>query len=453
MRKISLGPDRDGRLRILLNNKPYFQLGPLDQGWWPDGLYTAPTDAALRFDIEYTKKIGLNLIRKHVKTEPARWYYHCDKLGMLVWQDMPNGNLQPGEPNNLRVDPGAPDATRPADSATQFEAELKELIEALRMFPSIVTWVPFNEGWGQYDTERITKMIRQLDSSRLVNSVSGWTDRNVGDMRDVHHYPGPALEPAGKGRAAVLGEFGGISMPVESHLWATDRNWGYATREKKEELFDYYRSLFVNMRGLLGQGMSAAIYTQTTDVESEVNGYLTYDRAVEKFDTAALRALHSEFYRPVAPTRTILPDAREGKVEWQYSFTDPGAGWAQPAFDDSAWKHGPGTFVAGSGNAFSAGTEWTGDSIWLRHTFTIESVPRNLYLSLINGFTEGEVFLNGNSVLLMKDVRPARRHHTHFDISAHAKHLRPGKNVIAVRAVQRADARAVDAGLYTVRGR
>ena len=289
MRKISLGPDRDGRLRILLNNKPYFQLGPLDQGWWPDGLYTAPTDAALRFDIEYTKKIGLNLIRKHVKTEPARWYYHCDKLGMLVWQDMPNGNLQPGEPNNLRVDPGAPDATRPADSATQFEAELKELIEALRVFPSIVTWVPFNEGWGQYDTERITKMIRQLDSSRLVNSVSGWTDRNVGDMRDVHHYPGPALEPAGKGRAAVLGEFGGISMPVESHLWATDRNWGYATREKKEELFDYYRSLFVNMRGLLGQGMSAAIYTQTTDVESEVNGYLTYDRAVEKFDTAALR--------------------------------------------------------------------------------------------------------------------------------------------------------------------
>jgi hypothetical protein len=451
MRKISLGPDEHGRTRILLNNKPYFQMGPLDQGWWPDGLYTAPTDKALRSDIEYTKKIGLNLIRKHVKTEPARWYYHCDQLGILVWQDMPNGNLQPGESNNLRVEPGAPDAVRPSDSAAQFESELKELVDAFRVYPSIVAWVPFNEGWGQYDTERITKMVRQLDPSRLVNSVSGWTDRNVGDMRDVHHYPGPALEPAGKGRAAVLGEFGGISMPVEQHLWATDRNWGYATREKKEELFAYYRSLFVNMRGLLGQGMSAAIYTQTTDVESEVNGYLTYDRAVEKFDTAALRELHRGFYRILPPTRTILPDARERKVEWRYSFSDPGAGWNQADFDDSSWKRGPGAFLAGTGNAFPAGTEWTGDSIWLRHTFELEAAPGNLFLSLINGFTEGEVLLNGSEVLLLQDVRPARRHHTHFDISAHAKLLRPGRNVIAIRAVQRAASRAIDAGLYTIR--
>lgn len=450
MRKISLGADAHGRTRILLNNKPYFQMGPLDQGWWPDGLYTAPTDKALRFDIEYTKKIGLNLIRKHVKVEPARWYYHCDQLGMLVWQDMPNGNLQPNEPNNLRVEPGAPDAIRPADSAAQFEAELKELIAALAVYPSIVAWVPFNEGWGQYDTQRVTEIVRGLDPSRLVNSVSGWTDRNVGDMRDVHHYPGPALEPAGEGRAAVLGEFGGISMPVAGHLWVTDRNWGYATREKKEELFDYYRSLFLNMRGLLGQGMSAAIYTQTTDVESEVNGYLTYDRAVEKFDAAALRELHNTFYRDTPPTRSILPDAREQKVDWRYSFSDPGPAWNQAGFDDAAWKKGPGAFLAGTGNALSAGTEWTGNSIWLRHTFELNAAPDNLFLSLINGFAEGEVFLNGSSVLLMKDVRPARRHHTHFDISAHAKLLRPGKNVIAIRAVQPGAARAVDAGLYSI---
>lgn len=450
MRKISVGPDEHGRTRLLLNNKPYFQLGPLDQGWWPDGLYTAPTDAALRFDVEYTKKIGLNLIRKHVKTEPARWYYHCDKLGMLVWQDMPNGNLQPREKNNLRVEPGAPDAVRPADSAAQFEAELKEMMAALGGFTSIVAWVPFNEGWGQYDTARIAKMVRELDKSRLVNAVSGWTDRNVGDMRDVHHYPGPALEPAGKGRAAVLGEFGGISMPVKDHLWVTDRNWGYATRQGRDELLDYYRSLFVNMRGLSGQGMSAAIYTQTTDVESEVNGYLTYDRAVAKFDADVLRSLHAQLYKPVSPARTILPDAREKKVTWRYSLRDPGAGWQEANFNDSQWHQGTGAFLHGTDNVFPAGTQWTEPAIWLRKSFDVRAVPGDLFLSLVNGFTEGEVFLNGKSILQLKEVRPARRHHTHFDISAHRQLLRPGANVIAIRAVQPAATRAVDAGLYTL---
>jgi hypothetical protein len=450
MRKASIGPDEYGRTRLLLNNKPYFQLGPLDQGWWPDGLYTAPTDEALRFDIEYTKKIGLNLIRKHVKVEPARWYYHCDKLGMLVWQDMPNGNLQPNQPNNLRVEPGGPDAARPADSAAQFEAELKELIHAFRVYPSIVAWVPFNEGWGQYDTARIEQMVRQLDSSRIVNAVSGWTDRNVGDMRDVHHYPGPALEPAGKGRVAVLGEFGGISMPVQGHLWATDRNWGYATKQQRSELFDYYRSLFVNSRGLLGQGMSAAIYTQTTDVEIEVNGYLTYDRAVEKFDAAALRALHAQMYKTVPPARAILTDAREAKAPWRYAFRDPGFAWQQPGFDDGAWKQGPGAFLSGNRDVFPAGTEWSEPAIWLRRSFEVKSVPRDLFLALVNGFTEGEVFLNGVRVLELKDVRPARRHHTHFDISEHAKLLRAGTNVIAIRASHKPATRTVDAGLYTL---
>lgn len=448
MRKISLGPDEYKRTRILLNGKPYFQMGPLDQGWWPDGLYTAPTDAALKSDIEFTKKIGLNLIRKHVKVEPARWYYHCDKLGILVWQDMPNGNLQPEKTNNLRVGPGEPDAVRPADSATQFEAELKEMMTALEVFPSIVAWVPFNEGWGQYDTARITKMVRALDSSRLVNAVSGWTDRDVGDMRDVHHYPGPALEPAGKSRAAVLGEFGGISMPVQNHLWVTDRNWGYATRQGKQELFDYYSSLFQNMKGLLGQGMSAAIYTQTTDVESEVNGYLTYDRAVEKFDSAALQKLHTQFYNSVPPTRTILPDSREGKTLWRYTFQDPGSGWQSADFSDSQWQRGTGAFLHGTGNVFPSGTQWTQPNVWLRTSFELKNVPRELFLSLINGFTEGEVYLNGKSVLHMKDMRPARRHHTHFDISAHTQLLKPGVNVIAIRAVQPASTRALDAGLY-----
>jgi hypothetical protein len=310
--------------------------------------------------------------------------------------------------------------------------------------------VPFNEGWGQYDTARIANLVRDLDPSRLVNAVSGWTDRNVGDMRDVHHYPGPALEPAGKGRVAVLGEFGGISMPVEGHTWETGRNWGYATRQKKDELFDYYRSLFVNSRGLLGQGMSAAIYTQTTDVESEVNGYLTYDRAVEKFDAAALRKLHGEMYKSVPPTRTIIPDAREARTSWRYATKDPGDNWMASDFNDSAWQQGPGAFLQAPDGVFPEGTKWTGESIWLRKSFDLATPPSDLFLSLVNGFTEGEVFLNGVSVLRLTDVRPARRHHTHFDISAHAKLLRQGTNVIAIRATHKPATRVVDAGLYTI---
>jgi hypothetical protein len=449
MRKTSIGSDQFGRTRMMLNNKPYFQLGPLDQGWWPDGLYTAPTDEALRFDVEYTKRIGMNMIRKHVKVEPARWYYHCDRLGMLVWQDMPNGNLQPNQPNNLRVEPNGPDAKRPADSAKQFEAELAEMIRALEAVPSIVAWVPFNEGWGQYDTARIAALTRKLDPTRIVNAVSGWTDRNVGDIRDVHHYPGPALEDAGPGRAAVLGEFGGVSMPVKDHLWVvTNANWGYATTQQRDELFAYYQSLFTNMRALLAQGMSAAIYTQTTDVESEVNGYLTYDRAVEKFDTAALNRLHAEMYKTVAPGKVLVPDSRQGTVPWRYSSTEPTGDWQQPQFSDAQWQTGSSTFGTGSGGAFTPRTAWSSERIWLRHTFSLDKVPSTLSLSILNGFNEAEVFLNGASVLRMKDVRPARRHHTHFDLTKHAGLLREGDNVIAIYARQPARQRFVDAGLY-----
>jgi hypothetical protein len=237
---------------------------------------------------------------------------------------------------------------------------------------------------------------------------------------------------------------------VEGHTWETGRNWGYATRQKKDELFDYYRSLFVNSRGLLGQGMSAAIYTQTTDVESEVNGYLTYDRAVEKFDAAALRKLHGEMYKSVPPTRTIIPDAREARTSWRYATKDPGDNWMASDFNDSAWQQGPGAFLQAPDGVFPEGTKWTGESIWLRKSFDLATPPSDLFLSLVNGFTEGEVFLNGVSVLRLTDVRPARRHHTHFDISAHAKLLRQGTNVIAIRATHKPATRVVDAGLYTI---
>jgi beta-galactosidase/beta-glucuronidase len=276
MRKITLGKDEAGITRIFLNNKPLFMFGLLDQGWWPDGLYTAPTDEALRCDIEVTRKLGFNVARKHVKVEPARWYYWCDKIGLLVWQDMPSGDRYIGKKD--------PDIQRSDESARQFELELKRIVDALGNHPSIVMWVPFNEGWGQYKTEYIVEFIKQCDPTRLVNNASGWADRGVGDVHDIHSYPGPAAPANESGRAAVLGEFGGLGLPIKGHTWQDEKNWGYRSFETRRELTEAYLNLLDKLQPLIEKGLSSAIYTQTTDVEIEVNGMMTYDRAIIKMD-------------------------------------------------------------------------------------------------------------------------------------------------------------------------
>ena len=253
----------------------YFHLGPLDQGWWPDGLYTAPTDAALRYDIEITRKLGFNMARKHVKFEPARWYYHCDKLGLMVWQDMPSGDKYIGRSD--------PDVQRTPESAANFRREYKEMIDASRNHPCIVAWVPFNEGWGQFATHGILAWTKEYDPTRLVDGPSGWTDRGSGDMHDIHRYPGPDMPALESNRAAVLGEFGGLGLPLEGHLWQSDReNWGYRGFKTTEAMREGYESLMDRLWPLYGAGLAAAVYTQTTDVESEVNGLMTYDRKVIK---------------------------------------------------------------------------------------------------------------------------------------------------------------------------
>ena len=277
MRKIALGKDENGITRILLNNRVLFQYGLLDQGWWPDGLYTAPTDEALRYDIEVTKKLGFNMARKHVKVESARWYYWCDKLGLLIWQDMPSGDRYIGS--------GDPDIHRSDESAAQFELEFKQLIDAYYNHPSIVMWVPFNEGWGQYDTSRIADWIKKYDPTRLVNSVSGWADRGVGDVHDIHSYPGPAAPSNEPNRAAVLGEFGGLGLSLKGHTWKNEKSWGYRSYKNPEELTAAYLALLRNLRPLITKGLAAAVYTQTTDLEIEVTGLMTYDRAIIKIDT------------------------------------------------------------------------------------------------------------------------------------------------------------------------
>jgi hypothetical protein len=280
MRKISLGIDEKGFTRMMLNDEFVFQFGPLDQGWWPDGLYTAPSDEALRNDIDVTKLLGFNMARKHVKVEPDRWYYWCDKLGLLVWQDMPSGDKFIGGED--------PDIIRTQESEDQYRLELQELIKEHLNHPSIVVWVPFNEGWGQFKTAEIVDFIRGLDSTRLIDPASGWTDRKVGDIRDIHEYPGPAMPEPEKSRAIVLGEFGGLGLPVEGHTWQAKDNWGYRSFEDRDKLFEAYTGLIDKLMPMVGKGLSAAVYTQTTDVEVEVNGLMTYDRAMIKMEPEKL---------------------------------------------------------------------------------------------------------------------------------------------------------------------
>jgi beta-galactosidase/beta-glucuronidase len=289
MRKVSMGKDDKGITRLFLNDKPVFMYGPLDQGFWPDGLYTAPTEEAMKFDIEKTKQWGFNMIRKHVKVEPARWYYWCDKLGMLVWQDMPSGDKH--------IRKKDPDIDRVAQSAHDYQVELKEMIDGHYNHPSIVTWVPFNEGWGQFQTAKIAGLVKQLDPTRLVDATTGWADRGVGDMHDMHKYPGPSMFPAKGNRASVLGEFGGQALVVKGHLWLTDFSKApnhYKTSQSESALHEKYEAMADSLVVLKKEGLAAAVYTQTTDVEVEVNGIMTYDRKVMKFDEAHFRALNEK---------------------------------------------------------------------------------------------------------------------------------------------------------------
>jgi beta-galactosidase/beta-glucuronidase len=292
MRKISTKPDAAGIVRLQLNNRDYFQFGPLDQGWWPDGLYTAPTDEALLFDIKKTKDFGFNMIRKHVKVEPARWYYHCDKEGILVWQDMPSGDKNPQWQRGVYF--SGEELKRSQESEDNYRAEWKAIMDQHISNPCVVTWVPFNEAWGQFKTPEITNWIKQYDPSRLVNSASGGNFYPVGDMLDIHNYPAPELNMFDGKRSCVLGEYGGIGLPLEGHLWVKDKNWGYVQYKTPEEATKAYIDLAEKLKTLIPRGFSAAVYTQTTDVEMEVNGLMTYDRKVIKLDEAKIRKVNKE---------------------------------------------------------------------------------------------------------------------------------------------------------------
>ena len=291
-RKSSEERDAAGWRRIGLNGEPYFQFGPLDQGWWPDGLYTAPTDEALRYDIVKTKDWGFNMIRKHIKVEPARWYWWCDRLGICVWQDMPSiaANLPGGQWGQWGYGIGSDYPLTESAKATYYK-EWGEIIDQLKKYPCIVVWVPFNEAWGQFDTEAVVDFTYSKDSSRLVNSASGGNSYLCGDILDSHNYPNPKMKFRSDGaQIDVLGEYGGIGLVVPDHVWAPDHNWGYKglCKDGDEVLLKYvaYTEEFIPE---VLDGVSAGVYTQTTDVEIEVNGIMTYDRKVVKMDEVRLR--------------------------------------------------------------------------------------------------------------------------------------------------------------------
>ena len=291
-RKISTKRDANGLYRMQLNNKNLFHYGPLDQGWWPDGLYTAPTDEALLFDIKKTKEWGFNMIRKHVKVEPARWYYHCDREGILVWQDMPSGDQ--GNRWEDRVYGGGTDQRRTQESIDNFYREWKEIMDLCISNPSVVVWVPFNEAWGQFATEKTAEWTKSYDPSRLVNPASGGNHRDCGDMIDLHHYPGPSMYLFDALRVNVLGEYGGIGLPLENHLWGSNRNWGYIEFKNSDDVTNQYVKYAKEIQDFVSRGFSAAVYTQTTDVEGEVNGLMTYDRKVIKINEAAVRKANQD---------------------------------------------------------------------------------------------------------------------------------------------------------------
>ncbi|MCC6125829.1 MAG: glycoside hydrolase family 2 [Pirellulales bacterium] len=424
MRKIDLGKDERGITRMRLNGKAYFQVGPLDQGFWPDGIYTAPTDEALRFDIEKTKELGFNMIRKHVKVEPARWYYWCDKLGVVVWQDMPSGyNIKP-------------------EAAPQFETELKRMIEGRFNHPSIAAWVVFNEGWGQHDTERYVADVKKWDPSRLVDNASGWTDKQVGDLNDIHDYPGPACPPPDAKRAVVLGEFGGLGLPIEGHTW-TKENWGYRAMKDRDELTARYCNLLRKAYELeKTRGLSAVVYTQTTDVETECNGLLTYDREVLKVDLKKVAAAN----RGNGPKiKTILPTAQEKPQNWRYTFEKPADDWLQPAFDDSAWKTGPGGFGTEKTPGAVVGTVWNAPDIWLRREIELTDFKRENLLLVMHHDEDAEVYING---ILAAKVSKFTQDYEDCSLETAARAaIVPGKNTIAVHCKQTTGGQYIDLGL------
>jgi hypothetical protein len=415
MRKISIGNDEKGFSRILLNGKFVFERGPLDQGFWPGGIYTAPTDDALKQDLEYCKQIGFNMVRKHAKVEPDRWYYWADKLGLLVWQDMPAGEH------------------RTAATRAQWDMEMRQHIKNHFNSPSIVMWILFNEGWGEYDSARLVRMVRAEDPTRLISDASGWYDRKWGDIVDMHFYPGPGAPWLEEKRASVTGEFGGLGYITPRHMWDAYA-WGYQSFTNIEQLTQEYERLWQRVYELKDdRGLSAAVYTQISDIEQEANGLQTYDR-LEKMErdkvcAANLGKLPPLKYREIVPMSQVTPQI------WRFTATNPPVGWDALNFANRDWSDGTGGFGSRYGMDGLVHTYWEGSELWLRHEFTVG--PEGLHWPLLemNYGADSDIYING--VLACRSegfVNCYGRYE--LDPAARAA-IKPGRNVLAVHLIDR----------------
>lgn len=411
MREVSIRKDKCGYQRICLNGDPIFQYGTLDQGWWPDGLLTPPSEEAMLWDMVQLKNMGFNTIRKHIKVEPEQYYYYADSLGLMMWQDMVSG-FSTERKDEEHIKPNAQtDWNAPASHTNQWQQEMFEMIDRLRFYSCITTWVIFNEGWGQHNTVEIVEKVMEYDKSRIIDGVTGWTDRGVGHMYDVHNYPSASMIlPACNGnRISVLGEFGGYGWAIKEHLWNPGmRNWGYKNIDGAMALMDNYGRLVYDLETLIAQGLSAAIYTQTTDVEGEVNGLITYDRKVIKIPEGLLHIMHDRLYH-VNPAKviTLVPDAQNGSaVSRAVSLNGQESKMTSLPFDC------PPRSEIVSETSFDVNDEFSHLSLWVRATGDVK------------------VWLNGVEVF-SQEVKQTRQYNQ-YNISNYCRYLRKGKNELKI---------------------
>ena len=457
LRELGKTQDKNGHWRFTLNGKSIFHWGPLDQGWWPDGLLTPPSDEAMFSDIQFLKSAGFNMIRKHIKMEPARYYYHCDQIGMLMWQDqvsMGYGSQSLPEDSNpawTRMAPNPKDGVWPDEAHKQWETEYKAMVDHLKDHPCIVVWSPYNEAWGQHRTMESGKMAVAYDKTRPINIASGGNFWPVGDIADEHAYPDPAYPLSDKrfdDYVKVVGEFGGHGWPVKGHLWdANKENWGYGGLPKTlDEWKDRFTQSTNVLCALRRQGVSAGVYTQTTDVEGEINGLLTYDR-LQKIDPAWIKVL-SDKLLSTPDTSAYAPLAASSEKEaqdWFYTTDAPADGWQSPEFNASSWKSGKGGFGTHDTPNTMVGTNWNSGDIWLRRDFNATAKPKGNLILRIYHDEDATVFLNGMEIAKLPGHSAD---YTLIDVTEKAATaLKSGRNVLAIHCHQTKGGQYIDAGL------
>lgn len=436
MRKISTQLV-DGYYKMCLNNEFVFQMGPLDQGFWPDGIYTAPTDEALRFDIEKTKAFGFNMIRKHIKVEPYRWYYWCDKLGILVWQDMPSMNSYINTAQ--RPVPPREDAA--------YLRELEAMVKTHWNSPSIVSWVVFNEFQGAHNEAYIVQQTKSWDNSRLVNVGSGGPLNDASDIRDFHSYPSPSVPDTRNEQALVCGEYGGIGYYENGHIWSEGNPYetvdSYA---KLLEKYTLYGEMLIDFKS--NKGLSAAVYTEITDVEMELNGLMTYDRKVIKGNVNDFSVVNQRIINENKYYTEIVPTSEERPQSWKYTTSQPSSNWYGKNFNDATWTTGKGGFGTEDTPGAIIGTEWNTGNIWIRRTFTLsESALASGTLMLkVHHDEDCHVYINGVKAL---ELTGYTGNYTFYDITPAAKSalIYGGENTLAVHCSQTIGGQYIDVGL------